>query len=279
LYTSTRRAHNPSCNVFLGRKMSSGFFDEIKKIPPVTRFLLASSFGVSIPLMLKVVSPFHFLFNWQLVRDRLEIWRAFTSFFIAGTGIDFIFNIAMLYRNSNSLEEGQYAQRSADYAWHLIISAISIIALNIPLKSFVLFRPLFVAITTIASAFNPHQLTSLWGLVTFPQMYFPLALVGLDLIMAGPEAAAASVTGIITGYVLWMLEWKETPGSPPPGSGRVFGRAPGWLKSIVGDGAVIPPSGASRPGYAVQPPRNVPPPAESTTTGYNWGTGRRLGND
>ena len=104
-----------------------------------------------------------------------------------------------------------------------------------------------------------------------------MALVVLDLIMAGPEAAAASVTGIITGYALWMLEWRETPGSPPPGSGRVFGRAPGWLKAIVGDGAVIPPSGTSRPGNTVQPPTRDAS-SGSMTTGYNWGTGRRLGN-
>jgi len=202
-----------------------------------------------------------------------------TRYVRLGQGITFIFNVAMLYRNSNALEEGQYGQRSSDYAWHLIISAVSIIALNLPLRSVVHFRPLFVAITTIASAFNPDQLTSLWGLVTFPQKYFPLVLVGLDLIIVGPAEAVASVTGIITGYALWMLEWKETRGSRPPGSGRVFGQAPGWLKAIVGDGVIIPPEGASRPGYTVQPPRDAPAPAEATTTGYNWGTGRRLGNN
>ncbi|KAF8324284.1 DER1-domain-containing protein [Cantharellus anzutake] len=250
----------------------SGFFDEIRKIPPVTRFLLASTLAVSLPLMSGLVSPYPFLFDWNLVRDRLQLWRGYTSFFFAGSGIDFIFNVAMLYRNSNALEEGQYARRSADYAWHLLISAVSIIALNIPLRSSVHFRPLFVAITTIASAFNPEQPTSLWGLITFPQKYFPIALVALDFILAGPQAAAASVTGIITGYVLWMLEWKETPG-------RVFGRTPGWLRAIVGDGAVIPPSGATRGGYTVRPPRTRDVPASSTTTGYDWGSGRRLGNE
>ncbi len=50
-----------------------------------------------------------------------------TRYVRSGQGITFIFNVAMLYRNSNALEEGQYGQRSSDYAWHLIISAVSII--------------------------------------------------------------------------------------------------------------------------------------------------------
>lgn len=53
--------------------MSSGFFDELRKIPPVTRFLLASTFGVSIPIMLRLVSWGPFVFDWYRVKDRLEV--------------------------------------------------------------------------------------------------------------------------------------------------------------------------------------------------------------
>jgi len=260
------------------------FLDEIRKIPPVTRFLLGSTLGITLPVLGGLIPPYPIFFDWYRVRYRFEIWRAFTSFFFAGSGIPLIFDFAMLYRNSNALEEEHYPRRSADYAYHLILSAVSILALNIPLKSPVHFRQLLISITTVASLLNPDGQASLFGLISFPQKYFPLALLGIDFVQGGPGAAAQAVTGIITGYALWLIEWRETPGSPPPGSGRLIGRAPNFLKTLVGDQAaapIAPVAGAVH----VQAPRGrslndggrgTTPTA--TTTGYRWGAGQRLGD-
>jgi len=258
--------------------------DEIRKIPPVTRFLLGSSLGITLPLLGGLISPYPIFFDWRRVRDRFEIWRAFTSFFFAGSGMSLIFDIAMLYRNSTALEEGHYSRRSADYAYHLILSAASIIVLNIPLKSPVHFRQLLISITTTASLLNPDGQASLFGLFSFPQKYFPLALLAMDFVQGGPGAAAQAVTGIITGYALGLVEWRETPGSPPPGSGRLVGRAPNFLRNLVGDQTTnpIPPVAGA---VHVQAPRGRSlndggrsTTSTTTTTGYRWGTGRRLGD-
>ena len=211
----------------------------------------------------------------------------------------------MLYRASNHLEELKYPQRSADYAWHTLIAAASCLVspcltnvgsfvsqllmqlcshkvLSLPLHSAVHFRPLLYALTTVSSLIDPEARTSFYGLVTFAQKWYPLVLLGLDTLNYGTQGAAVAVTGLISGYAWWMLEWKETLGSPPPGSGRIMGRAPNWLKKLIGDQTrdeVPPPAG----GVHVQVPagralNDGGRPSRPATSGYNWGTGQRLGS-
>jgi Derlin-2/3 len=52
--------------------MADQFFAELRKIPPVTRFLCASSLGITLPVMLNLLSPYKVLFVSGLVLKRLE---------------------------------------------------------------------------------------------------------------------------------------------------------------------------------------------------------------
>lgn len=49
--------------------------DEIRKIPPVTRFMTASTLAVSLPVILQMVAPYKILFLKELVTQRLEVSR------------------------------------------------------------------------------------------------------------------------------------------------------------------------------------------------------------
>ena len=51
------------------------FMDEIRKIPPVTRFMTASTLAVSLPVILQMVAPYKILFLKELVTQRLEVSR------------------------------------------------------------------------------------------------------------------------------------------------------------------------------------------------------------
>lgn len=53
--------------------MATSFMDEILKIPPVTRFLCASTLIVSVPVMLQLVSPYKVLFVKELIVRRMEV--------------------------------------------------------------------------------------------------------------------------------------------------------------------------------------------------------------
>ena len=51
----------------------TGFWDELRKIPPVTRFLCGSSLAVSVPVMMQLLSPHKVIFVRQLVTQRFEV--------------------------------------------------------------------------------------------------------------------------------------------------------------------------------------------------------------
>ncbi|EIN08950.1 DER1-domain-containing protein [Punctularia strigosozonata HHB-11173 SS5] len=251
-----------------------GFWAEIRKIPPVTRFLCASSLAVSLPVMAQLVSPWKVVYVQQLVTKKWEIWRLWSSFFLGSSGINYIFDFVMLYRTSDGIESANYASRSADYAWHLLLSAISIIALNTPLHSYTHTRPLLLCLTYLASRLAPPGAqTSLMGLITVPYAYWPYIMIGMDFAMGGPAAAASAVSGAIVGHMWWygLFETRVLEG--------IVGRAPGWLRSLVGDGSA-PNAGPAGPagGVHVIPPRQVRQ-ATAGTGGHNWGTGHRLGTD
>ena len=49
------------------------FVEELRKIPPVTRFLCGSLLSVSLPMMLQLVSPYKLLFVRESVTQRFEV--------------------------------------------------------------------------------------------------------------------------------------------------------------------------------------------------------------
>lgn len=49
------------------------FVAELRKIPPVTRSLLASSLGITLPVLLNILSPYKVLFVKELVFKKLEV--------------------------------------------------------------------------------------------------------------------------------------------------------------------------------------------------------------
>jgi len=259
---------------------SSGFMDEIRKIPPVTRTLLGGTLAITVPIMLELLSPYKILFAWHLVKGG-EVWRIPSSFFFGGMGFPFIFDMMMLYRNSDNLESSWYPRRSADYAYQLLLASIGLLGLNIPLHTSVHFRPLLCCITYLSSRLNPDAPVSIFGLLTIKALYFPFALVGMDLISGGPGAAMISLTGVIIGHLWYILEWQERgAGRPGRGEGAVVGRAPQWLKRMIGQGTEDPGGQPvdRRPYGTAFVPRGASSLAAEATR-HAWGGGHRLGSE
>ncbi|TFK64202.1 DER1-domain-containing protein [Pluteus cervinus] len=266
-----------------------GLITEIQKIPPITRFLCGSSLAVTLSVLTHVVSPHAVFFTKDLVFQKLQIWRLWTSFFLGSGGINYIFELAMLYRTSNELESGPFHRRSADLGWQLLFASGAIIALTTPLKSFFFSRPLLICLTYIsASLAPPGAQSSLMGLITYPAKYTPYMMIGFDLLMGGPSAAAQGVVGALVGHLWWWGIWGSGEGAGGRGVLEEMGRAPGWLKGLVGES-----DQAAGGGVQVIPPRrplggnSTGGAGGSTTTtsernrgsGYNWGSGQRLGTE
>lgn len=198
-------------------------------------------------------------------------------------------------RNSDGLESTYYARRSADYAWQLFIAAGVILVrssesfhhaqpylinitqgLSRPLHTVVHTRPLLIALTYVSSLLAPPGAqSSIFGLVTLPVRYYPYLMVAMDLLMAGPAVAASGVVGLVVGHGWW---WGVFGGPGGRGVLERWSKAPAWVKSIVNDrppGAAAPSGGV----HATAPrARAGPEPRSGSTTGYQWGSGRRLGD-
>ena len=49
------------------------FVAELRKIPPITRFLCGSSLAVTIPVLMNIVAPYKLLFVRELVMKKFQV--------------------------------------------------------------------------------------------------------------------------------------------------------------------------------------------------------------
>jgi Derlin-2/3 len=100
-------------------------------------------------------------------------------------------------------------------------------------------------------------------------------------------AAASGVAGLIVGHSWW---WSMYGGTGGRGSFEEWGRAPAWVKRLVSDGpqgagGTVNTAGGNAGSGTVGGVHVIPPRARAdgsssgsaTTTGYQWGSGQRLG--
>ncbi|TKY87706.1 hypothetical protein EX895_003287 [Sporisorium graminicola] len=213
--------------------------DEINKIPPVTRFMLGATAAITLPCILAITSPSPFVLVWPWVISRFHIHRIFTSFFYGGGGLKLLFDFFLLYRNSSDLELNHFGRRTADYTWSLLVMGTIIIAANYPLGSVVMFGPLLNALVYVWARANPTSIVSFFGMVNCPSRWLPYVYIGLDLLQGGPHAAITSCTGLLAGYVYWLLD--QVLPAQRGGGGRGGGRGgslvptPGFLERLLPD--------------------------------------------
>ncbi|RXW16828.1 hypothetical protein EST38_g9016 [Candolleomyces aberdarensis] len=260
---------------------------ELKKIPPITRFVCVSTAGTTISVMMQLLDPKLIVYFHPWVWGKFQLWRVPSSFFLASTNINFVFEMAMLYRNLNQIETGYFLNKSADLAWQMLFIAGSIIVATRPVGSVIFLHPLLASLTYVSSALAPPGAqTSLMGLVTLPVAYFPYVMVVLDFLMVGPGRAAEAVAGLVVGHMWWWGVWGGSLGSQ--GVLAQYGQAPQWLRNLFGEGRRPRPPAAPRgnatggaaaglraAGIEVVPPRRA---ANAEAEGHQWGVGNRLGS-
>ncbi|KAJ6572159.1 Der1-like family-domain-containing protein [Mycena capillaripes] len=270
---------------------------EFRKIPPVSRTLVASTVIVTLSCITNITSYYKVLYTYDLAFKQLQIWRLYTSFFVASSGITLIFEVVMLYRMMDQLEStphGPYARRSADLAWQLFVANIAILILSIPMGRGFFFHPFLLCIAYISSSLAPPGAqTSLFGLISFPITYLPYIMLGMDLLNGGPGAVLIALPGAVVGHLWWWGVWGPQIG----GAGGVlvqWSGAPRWLKEYMGEANTRTPNmrgpdggtGANMgPGISVVPPRAQAASSAGASgsgaggTGYNWGQGgNKLGS-
>jgi derlin-1 len=121
-------------------------YEWFKSLPIITRTLFGLTVGVSLVGNLGFVSPYTFLLVFDKVYNEFQVsfmlshnihterssfirpqfWRLITCFFFNKFGFNFLMTLFFLYQNSISLEQGIFANRTADYAFFVITSMLLI---------------------------------------------------------------------------------------------------------------------------------------------------------
>lgn len=215
-----------------------------RKVPPVTRFLVGSTLLVTVGPLLKLVNPYFFLLWWPAIIKHGQVWRLVTNFFLTGGGIQVIFDLFLLGRNSLDLEVNAYYRRTADYTWSLLIVNALIVATNYPLQSTVLFNPMLMALNYLWARNNPSASVSLFGLVTCPAPLLPYAYLLFDLLRGGMGLAVQSATGILSAHIYYYLSTvlPATNGGRGP---NLLPAAPAMLRRLLPDS--VDPAFANAP--------------------------------
>ena len=96
--------------------------------------------------------------------------------------------------------------------------------------------------------------------------------------MGGPRAVLAGLTGVLSGFAWWFLVHNRDAGRP----GEAYARSPNWLKRLLGEDT---PVTRFAPGVTRVDPVAAARAATGRTTadasasGYNWGSGHKLGSN
>ncbi|WFD30987.1 hypothetical protein MSPP1_002014 [Malassezia sp. CBS 17886] len=259
--------------------------DILRALPPVTRALLIGEALVTLPCVVHLLAPYDVALLWPLVTRKWQLWRIGTSFLYGGDGLPLLLNTFFFYRASSDLEAPQLLGDSADYAWALMLIGAAIVALNVPLRTPILFHPLLNALTYLWSVQVPNARVSIMGAVNVEAKYLPYVNLALDLVTGGPAIVVQSATGLVAAF-LWNYV-KRAPSAPR--GGRRIGVGAGtdvqafvarYLSPLLSTPTVVrrvlfgAPSNVRRTSYGTAyapPPRG---PAGRTTPQSNTATRR-----
>jgi Derlin-2/3 len=209
-------------------------------IPPVTRFLTLGSLTLFLSVYFGLVDETKLWYIKSAVKDRHEAWRIPTSFMFGSRGLNYVMDVALLYRYSDIIESGPYYRHSPSYAWQLMFASLALIIVNSPLQCWNHHRPLMVCVTYLCGRLSPPESQVTWlGFWTFPFTFLGYVLIFLDLIIRGKVGAAQSIGGAVVGHLWWWLMWR--PGTHKDGSYRdcgpwaEWGNAPKWLGWFIAE--------------------------------------------
>lgn len=151
------------------------------QVPPVTRAWLGLTLAVTVAEHVGLVSQFQLWFSPRQAFVKGEIWRVLTCFLYFGQlEMASLLHIFFTIRYSWMLEDESFEGRKADYVWLIFLSSVFLLVLSPFSGQEFLGYSLSFVLLYIWSRRNPHIHISLFGLVTLPAPYFPLAWVALE---------------------------------------------------------------------------------------------------
>ncbi|KAI5961953.1 hypothetical protein KGF57_001581 [Candida theae] len=226
--------------------MTNTLIDNIKSIPPVTRFFTISTvlacLGVTtfsaFPalyinlgellneyVLIRAVFRYGSYFDiFKVVATSVLSWYRFVTSFLIPPGImspnriNALFDAYFFYTFSNHLEahEGKFNGNFPDYLWFIILCGSCIQVLNLTLEaitgdSYFPHENLLACLTYVWSRSLKNARINLLGLVPIKAYYLPLGNLIVKLILGGPVSLIDTLVGIVSGYLYLCVQSNTMP--------------------------------------------------------------------
>lgn len=255
-----------------------------KSLPILTRIGLTTFFCVTVLTQIGILDPALLALNWQLVLNKLQVWRLLTSVcFFGPFSFQFLFQMYFFSSFSSKLESNEIFAKPGDYLFFLITQIISLDLISMILAWPVGFpnlgSALVFAILYYWSRREPYANLSFFSF-SIKGYQFPFALVAFQLLMGGN--VWMDLMGLASGHIYYFLAEVV-----PAEYGRTLIKTPGFLTSLMlkatsGTNTGPARSAGAAGGGAVHRPGGgggAPPPPPAPAPARFGGQGQRLGGN
>lgn len=230
--------------------MTNPLIENIKTIPPVTRFFTIStvlaclgvttfsafpSLYINLNALFSDYTIVRAVFRHGLYFDIFKAvatgilgWYRFVTSFLIPPGImstnriNALFDAYFFYTFSNHLEarEGKFKGNFPDYLWFIILCGSCIQVFNLALEAitgnyspatYFPHENLLACLTYVWSRSLKNARINLLGLVPIKAYYLPLGNLIVKLILGGPVSLIDTLVGIISGYLYLCVQLNTMP--------------------------------------------------------------------
>lgn len=183
--------------------------DWFMEIPVVTRMWTIGIAASAVLEQCNVVTKMDLMFNYKKVVFGGEYWRLITTFIYFGPlSLDLIFYAFFVTRYSRELEENFYRNRTRDYVWILIVTAMPLLMISpyFNRNGIQFLGPhLSNCLIYLWARRNPTVQLSFLGLFTFTAPYLPWVL-GIFSVMVNGSDYKVQLLSIGIGHCVFFFE-------------------------------------------------------------------------
>eukprot|EP01133_Synstelium_polycarpum_P004242 gene4242-4949_t len=164
--------------------------DEVSRwwasVPPVTKVLFAGMGLLTIGANFGLVSFYTLFLDYGLIFKNFEIWRIVTPvFFMGKLGFSFLMQMMFLLNHSTYLERGNFAGRTADYIYMVLVSSLLLLFIAYFLSFSIVSHGLIMTIIYVWSRMNPTGEVSFFFGLKFKAIYLPWVMMLFTILMGG----------------------------------------------------------------------------------------------
>eukprot|EP01063_Lacrimia_lanifica_P023175 TRINITY_DN30661_c0_g1_i1.p1 TRINITY_DN30661_c0_g1~~TRINITY_DN30661_c0_g1_i1.p1 ORF type:complete len:240 (+),score=57.21 TRINITY_DN30661_c0_g1_i1:45-764(+) len=177
-------------------------------LPVVTRTLLSAAVVLSVLTTCRVVAPDRLCLP-RTAWEAAEVWRYVTNMVYRGNiGMGFLMSAYFFTSASTRCERDVFEGDTARYVWFLAVSCGMLAPLCYACGAYFLGGCVVPLLIFVSCRTHPHAVMQFFLGIQVQALYFPLVLMGLDLLLG--QSILNNVLGCLVGH-LYVYHCHLTP--------------------------------------------------------------------